>query len=482
MNKKFRIAVTIVCLVSVALYVTSLIYRVPNEDEAVIADHANSILKNGYVKTTLYAGYGYGWDVQQFHYHKLFVGLGSLSIKIFGLNIYVLKTISLVSFLLLLYVIYTYLRRRTTNYADHFFIVFTLLFTHNLIYDYSFMYRPELLVALLGFSSFYFLTKYLDERKNKFALLGGLFAGLSALTHLNGVTFCVAGFALLLFRRQYKGVIMYSLIGGVTALLYLYDVHNIDALKTLILQLKTDPNVVDKLPILMNLLGEHQRFFWGPQDVAFSLLFFFSLFLYLRYSEKKDKNLLYYLLFLVVAVATLSHGKTTKYFIYYLPFMAIMISDVAVLNNLRKGLKRSLMVIASMFIGIHLFFDAQLIGERIDIKKHNEEITALLPEKNVKISAPAVFVFNQMDNYDVRAEIAFDHHYYAQHSNEERSTENYFKFARENGDKYIIIDQVTSRREFVLNVFKMNPEVGAALYDYTLIKKEKGCLVLQRQN
>ena len=76
----------------------------------MIAGHAYFFNELGYVKSDLYAGYGYDWDIRQFHYHKLFVLSGALLSSLFGFHIYTFKSVSLVCTILFLVYLYKYIK------------------------------------------------------------------------------------------------------------------------------------------------------------------------------------------------------------------------------------------------------------------------------------------------------------------------------------------------------------------------------------
>ena len=130
------------------------------------------------------------------------------------------------------------------------------------------------MLLALGFGSYYYLLKGLYFKKYRWFILSGLLTGLAVFTHLNGLIFSVAGFILILTRKNLKALLTFSFFSGIATLLYFFDINSFEELKMLQHQLFTDPNVLEKDSPLISLFNEHQRFFWDTEEVVFSLLFF----------------------------------------------------------------------------------------------------------------------------------------------------------------------------------------------------------------
>jgi hypothetical protein len=472
----------ILFILTVLFFLLSLYQRQPNEDEAVIAGHVYSFNKLGYVKAELYAGYGYGWDIRQYHYHKLFVLSGALLSSVFGFHIYTFKSVSLICTILFLVYFYLYIRdfEKQFNTKTFFFLASSLLLFNALFLEYSFMYRPEIMVVCLGFISFYYIMKGIRDSKLIWFILAGAFSGLSAFTHLNGLIFSVAGFVLLITRKKLIPLVLFSIFAGLFTLLYFYDIHSIEELKELYVQITHDPNVVEKSPLIISLLNEHMRFFWSPKEFIFSVLFFVALIFTFRDLRKTHSGLLIYMLTLVVSLGLLAHGKTAKYGLYYYPFMTVIIVFYW-LNRKRysKYLKYSMNILLLVYVGIHGYYNIKLFSERIDIAKHNEELAELIPEKNVKVSAPGTFAFDQIKNYTIRAEIAFDHHYNVFKPEEDKTVGKFFDFSKKLGDQYILIDKQTNTKKFILNHRFDTLDMNDTINDYELIAKKDNVYVFR---
>ena len=464
----------------------SLYQRAPDEDEAVIAGHSYFFDKLGYVKSDLYGGYLEGqnaWEIRQYAYHKFFVLTGALFMNIFGVSIYSFKLVSLIFSILFLVILYRYLKKFTRDFSIPFYLLTSSILIFNyFFFDHSFKFRPEIMVMCLGFISFYFLETGLNRKTRYYFLLAGMFAGLAAFTHLNGLIYSFAGMLLLIMKRDYRNFFLFIIPAGAFSMLYLFDIHSTKEFEALVYQFKTDPNVFDKVPFYIGLLDEHMRFFHSPAEVAFSLIFIFSLVINFKSLRENQPDLLLYLLFLVIGLAILAHGKSSKYLINYMPYMSIIITlGYREIGQQKTGIKLAGGFLMMTFILIHGFYNIQIIRQKIDISKHNMLIADYIKDKNAKISAPSVFVFNEIANYKtIRGEIAWDHHYYAFHHGETKSLESYFAFASQNGDNYIIIDKTTKSREEILDIFNLPVQVNDSLFGFKVIERSPSLIILKR--
>ena len=84
---------------TILLFLYSLWQRIPDADDGWLGEHAYWLAKFGYVKSELMRGIT-EQEIRLLLHHKLFIALGALSIKLFGLNLYILKTISLLFLLI----------------------------------------------------------------------------------------------------------------------------------------------------------------------------------------------------------------------------------------------------------------------------------------------------------------------------------------------------------------------------------------------
>ena len=146
---------------TILLFIVSLFYRQFNIDEGVIAGHSFYLNKLGFVKSELYACYGYGWEYRQYHYHKLFVLLGAIIIDFLGFSLTILRLIPLAASLGTTILVYKYIKSlKEINSIIIFplFVIFYIVHCH--IFCFSFWFRPEVVVMFFGFASFYLFNKW----------------------------------------------------------------------------------------------------------------------------------------------------------------------------------------------------------------------------------------------------------------------------------------------------------------------------------
>ena len=222
-NKMKYHIIKLLLLATILLFLYSLINRPPDDDDAWFGEHAYSQSKLGFVKSELMNGITYMNDRFLCH-HKLLTLQGAFLINIFGFSVYTFKIISLIylSIFIILFYFHTYIKRFTPL---EFWLSLLLFFANNLIFNWSFTFRPEIAVMTLGFISYLFIVKVLNnnQRSYLFAGLGGLFAGLCVSTHLNGLIFPIAGVLLLLWNKKYFQSIVFGFSTIPTILIYFYD-------------------------------------------------------------------------------------------------------------------------------------------------------------------------------------------------------------------------------------------------------------------
>jgi hypothetical protein len=467
MNIKKRLP-HITFFIAATIFTLSLYHRFPNGDEAVIAEHSYSLDKLGYVRSNLHSGYlegENGWENRQYFYHKLFVITGVGFMKVFGFHLDSFRLISLLFTLIFFVFLYRYLKRLHIPFSWSFYLltVSLLLFSWH-FFAHSFTFRPEIMSMCLGFISFYFLQKSLSGGALSGVALSGVFAGLATFTHLNGAIYSLAGAVLLLLKKEYRSVLLFSATATLFTLLYFFDIHSCEELRAWLHQFSTDPNVIQKPPPYTGLLKEHQRFFHSPREITFTLLMLFSLVFGFRYLKENLRSLLLYLSALVIGLGLLSHGPTAYYGLHYFPYIAIVV--VAGYRHIfrQRGAKVRLLgaFLLAGFIAVHGFYNVKLIRKRVDLAAHNAKLSGYIPEKNVNIAAPLPFVFDEIERYAaIRGEIGWACHYNAFHPDQALSLHSYLQFSAQNGDKYVLVDKLTSG----YNIFEMALNQGLNVND-----------------
>jgi hypothetical protein len=481
-KKFFKASVVCFLLLFIIIYLYSIFNRTVHGDEAIIAEHAYWFNKIGYVKSQMYDGMGMGWETRQFHYHKLFVLAGALMIHFFGVSLMALRSISIVFTFVCIYFLSLYSKAKTDEPKKYFFLVSLVILLANFVFfDFSLLYRPEIMVTAFGFGSFYFLHKAVSETKLSFIVLAGAFSGLSALTHLNGVCYVVTGFVLLTFMKKYREAFIYGFVGTAFFLLYFFDINTIVKFKSFWFQFTNDPNL-DKEKFsfftpFVRIFTEQMRFFWDHNIASFSLLFIVTLVFFYKQIKQDHSFLLKYLIIFFLIFAFISHGPTVKYIIVYLPFMVLLIaSGILKLNALSKSKKIIYVSLLCIYLGINSFSIVLKISRSYNSVKRTELICTYLPEKNVNVLVKENFFFNGINKYTLHIPLAFNyiHEVYLK---TKPTTEDFFQFAQARNNKYIILDKLVDPKQGLVNFESLYEK--EIIFRYTVIKKEKDFAILE---
>jgi len=413
---KFSFIIKTLLVATIILFLFSLVQRSAHVDDAWLGEHAFWQSKLGYVKSELM----HGITQQESHFlchHKLLTLQGALLTKLFGFSIYILKSISLVYLLLFIVIFYYYNQRKKLLRPIEYAGVILVLLANALIFDISFVFRPEIPLMCLGFLSYCFIDQTLnsDSKIGWYALIGGLFAGLCFSTHLNGIIFAFAGFIVLVFNKKYIQSILFGVGTLITSAIYFYDFTSKYNLKFWLYQLNETPshdrlsNLPYGLSYLMNLANEHMRFFHSPIEISLSILLIFS-FIVARKHLKDHKNMILYTIILMVSLAVFSVHKTSKYMLLYLPYLSILLvlsSRYIFGLNIPKKIGIGLFV---LYLLINGFYNIRLTNEKFSATENQKIVKQYIMEdpKNLQIIAPMTFIFNQITEFkSIQSELCY---------------------------------------------------------------------------
>ena len=318
------------------LALASLYHRSCFIDDAWLGERAYWLAREGAVRSELFRGQ-LDYGDRMFVFHKLFALSGAAFIHLFGWSLYVLKSVSLVSFGAFLVLLWRYCRRFES--AALFPIAALLMLAHGLVGLHIFVYRPEVMLMALGFGCFVLLRSFLEGGTARRLLGGAVVAGLCVLTHLNGVVFIAAGALLLLVRRRPGPAAAFALVASAVASLYLADAVLAGETATLWRQLRTDPVLAERFSDvgsrLATVLTEHERYFHSRAEIAFSVLFLVVVAATARLTSLRSSPLVPWTLGLVTALALLAPDKQAYYAIPLLPYLTLLTAD-----GLVRGLPR----------------------------------------------------------------------------------------------------------------------------------------------
>jgi hypothetical protein len=469
-------------VLSVILLLISFFRLTINGDEGIIAEHSYWFARLKFVKSEMFDGMGLGWEIRQYHFHKLFVYLGALVIEVFGVSLYAMRSISLFFLIVSVIFLYKYSKANSTGQHWEIFCMSTLVFIANYtIIEFGIIFRPETMVMTLGFISFYLIQQGIKNSRFVFYAISALFAGLAAFTHLNGVCFIFAGFLLLLINRKYLAAILFGTIATLTSLLYFIDILSVKELSAFWTQFSNDPNLdnSDLLNPFIKLINEQLRLFWNLNMSLFTILTAFSLIVNFRMLRKNHGNLLLYLLFLVVGLALFSHGKTLKYGLLYFPFMSLIVGlslpEIVKSSWVRK---LSFSLLLFLFLMVNLYSETRSIITSKSTVARNELKSSFMPGKQVNVLGSENFFFNQIENYHLHIRMAFSL-YYEKYVKRTPSEQDFYTFAEKGNNYYIIADKLEDTDEF-LKIIRFDQLMeGDKVFNYRVIRKVDGFAILE---
>ena len=260
----------------------------------------------------------------------------------------------------------------------------------------------------LGFGSFVLLCSFLDRGHWLHVLGSAALAGLSALTHLNGLIFIAAGVVLLLVRRRPGVAAAFATAASGVAALYLSDAWLAGELPTLVHQFGGDPQLSERLsgvgPRLTSLLTEHRRYFHSRAEIGFSILVLVVGGLTFRETGLKTSPLLPYVLGLMVPLAALNPEKQTYYALPVLPYLALIVARglVMALPRLDRSRRAAVAAVVCLFWLNGVVELGRIIATNTDTSRRNAALAARIGPPGTTVLAALPFIFNEIENYRIR--------------------------------------------------------------------------------
>jgi len=447
---KKKTLVLLMCINLIGL-LFSLYNRFIYVDDAWFGEQAYWFSKLGYVKVASIIDY-FSWENRLFVYHKLSIIIGAFLIKLFGWSVTPLRAFTLLVYALFFIVFFRYFKTQQKQYEPGTFIIAAFfIFFNPMTLLYSFTYRPEILVTTLGFSSFYLLDASLRDKMKKWQILfSGVLSGLAFLVHINGIVFILAGGVLLLSYKNYRMTVIFFLFSGLTTLLYFYDLWQPGHFQQFLFQIRNWPDSVASnylatgpldyvYRFLLKLLSEHQRFFWSPKVWGISSLFFFSLIINFKTLVHKYKSLMIYLLTIVISLNIFGSYIAEIYWIYYLPFMAIVIAVTIIkLKEQSSTLVKIVVLLILMLqaVSVGMMYNFIFSKNGIHVEQHHR-LMAQIDEPDALVLVPYRFVFNELEDRNLATFKGFEYHQVE--IGKKLSEEEFLQRAKTLNIKYIIV-------------------------------------------
>jgi hypothetical protein len=448
--------------VLIILTLATFYHRFPTGDDAWFAEQSYWLSKSGIVRSNFFKGMLF-WDQHLLVSHKFFILIGALVYRIFGISLLAFQSISFIAELILIGLIYQYIRQRQLGNKALLMLLF-LIFGNISLVTMSFENRPEILLATLGFASFLCL----DKSDKYQAALAGILAGLALLTHLNGIVFVVAGFFLLLKTKRWHDLIFYSITSFLVSILYFLDVFLSDHFQLWYYQFTNDPAVVGSLGIrhkLWVMLKFPLIFVGSFKEVGVTLILLTLLFLNKNRFKDLPKNVIYYLIFSILTLWLVTKSVTGFYQLLFLPLLIVLILEL--LNFMKSDylFNKWTVFVFFLFTFIGVFGQIQLLN-----KIHSKPY---LPEKYAEISkkiankscgiVPLNFFFNDYDKFGQL--YCIENFWPMNVHREEHSLAQMGKFAIDRNVKFIVIDKHSLNKPAEINPKSIIPDFKLSYTD-----------------
>lgn len=383
------------------LFIYSCFDRSINVDDGWLGEPAMWFARDGYIHSAALRG----WENAETHLfftHKLLVALGALFVKIFGYSVYSLKAVS-AFYLFLLVGSWVYFFRDRNFSAKHTLVFLVLLLMNSLVFEYAFIFRPEVALAFYASWVYFILSK--DNPKDRWqpTILAGLIAAIAIGHHLNAVIISGAGCVLLLTQKRFKHFFVFGCVATLGFLFYFFDVRSVADVQTMFAQFGNTQDMRGEKSVahyLFNLLDEQRRFLHSPREISLTLLLIVSLFVGRKYLRTSYFSALIFLGSMVALLALIAHGKTSKYLILYMPLILFLVTAV-ILEKWQKH-KKTFVVLLALYAGSQIPSDIGISFEKNNLDTVLTDMVGDLPYGS-KILGPMEAVFWAWDKYDLQA-------------------------------------------------------------------------------
>ncbi|MBC6612568.1 glycosyltransferase family 39 protein [Hymenobacter sp. BT507] len=403
LQKKYYALLLLVLLVGFA---ATLYHRIVHFDDAWCTEQSYWLLKDGIVRSELFRGYNY-WHERLYVFHKAFVYVQVPVLYLFGPTIWAARTVPMLFTAVGLVLLLVYFRGRAAQQwlAALFYVGCGCLWT------FGVDNRPETMVAACGFASFLLLQQH--SARTRWVVVAGAFAGLAALTHLNGTIYIAAGCAWLAGQGHWKKAVWFGLAGGIVLSLYVADALWDNQLNRLLYQFSHDHaaqgnfNWAKKMHVMRRY---DQIFFHSSGEVPLTVLFLLTvLVLTLRPATRRLLTpTMQYLLWLLGIFWLLTKNTNVYYYLLFVPILIVVVTELlaAATPHLARWQRLALLVVLCLYPLGAAVRTVELVIENQrepSIMDTNRTLAQYMPRKGAKVIAPIDFFFGQMPHYRVRS-------------------------------------------------------------------------------
>lgn len=371
-------------------------------DEPWIAEWAWFQAREGTVRSELFRGYAHCED-EVVVYHRLPAWAGAFVIRATGFGLGRLRAISLSCSILLAAIMCLPSRGGRASAGPA-----ALLLVMPAFFRFARIYRPEAMLALLGWVCWMTVDLSVRKRSASAAAAGGALSGLCILTHLDGAAFAAAGIVTLAWRRRWlhaaafaacSAAVLTPSIAHVASRSDLFEVQFSG-------ELVSTKTSFGPLTPLLNILSEHERLFREPGMILTTLAVSSSV-VFGGWRRRRQACPWFYTFAgaAAVSLSALSAAKGVKYGIPILPFAS---SEIwMALRGVDRGtpaLKKFFVLLpVSLLAAWGLWRDAgETFGPGEHVQPDNAIAGDMIPEGE-PCAAPFGFVFDEIEERTIHA-------------------------------------------------------------------------------
>ena len=296
--------------------------------------------------------------------------------------------------------------------------------------------------------------------------------------------FCVAGGLFLIYQRKWFGLLLFTIIGLPTCLVYFYPLVMEETLEVWYYNIKNWPShqfeeIESESKLLLfikKILNEQKRYFWDETVAIGSVIFFLGLILKGKKLWNTHRQFLVYTILLVISLTLIGSHKAARYLMLILPFMAI-ISALALQYIAEEKKWKSVtmaVVLIAQFLA-YVFTTYRIVDRNAPHVERHAKVLSNLPH-GASVIGPWELIYNEIDNFKI---YNFKTYEYLQEKREiPFSALEILEDLNKRGVEYIILDQMM--KEERRHWFK-NWEVPENSYyhkmfqsdDYIIFKRNK---------
>jgi len=462
-------------ILSALLYVSSLYHRIPHTDDAWLGEIVYFNAKTGTPRSELMRGVTLQ-EVRNIVHHKLLTLGGTVLTLLFGFDLYTLKSLSLLFYLIFLLIFILYLRKKSYPL----FVPLLLVLCNSLVFEFSFVFRPELMLMCFAFIAWIFYEKLVENQhqfRNSFFM--GLSSGLAVATHLNGIFLVAAGFiVMVIYYRKYLITFIPGLL--LTSCIYFYDFTSQFTVEFWWYQIANSPFITVSAHsppgfVLVNALEEQMRFFNSPKEFSLTLLTLFSIYFLWKNNKLPDRKKILFLALIIMLMGIFSAHKTSKYMLIYFPFFVLIISKTWQFLNQKKIIfpkwtQLTFVMLLQGYLILNTVFNVQFSLKKYDITDSAKILNTYCKGdcSRLNIIAPMTYIFNNIEDFSrIHSDLYYTESYTKLHKDFAQEASSY------NID-YIFLDQKNFE---ILGLSKLSK--NDILGNYKVLDKSPVLLVLK---